>query len=363
METLSDLVGQPSLKELLQLKVQFARANAVVLPHLVFCGENASGKLTFASGVATELGAAFKSLAAGDMTSLLDLTGPFSNLHRGDVLAVTEVDSLKPAFVSLLTQALSTFHVPIVIGNRTHTLPMPQFTFIGTTCKPWLVDERLLRWCIPCQFAPYTHEEAAQIALRIGSQRGLILDEAAALNAAEQCHLKPGEISVFLQRVANHRAFGNDNRIDRNKLRQINAFLGSGSLYPALLTVADHLQTMSGVEFEHWVAELIRRSGFQVETASLTGDHGVDLWVSASDRLIAVQCKRWDGSIGEPLMRDLYGAMTAAKAQVGCLVSTGPFTAQAQQFAKDKPLHLIGLDFLLEAANSPEALSELLSRR
>ena len=117
---------------------------------------------------------------------------------------------------------------------------------------------------------------------------------------------------------------------------------------------------MGGVEFEHWVADLFRKCGFQVETTPQSGDHGVDLFIATGGHVIAVQCKRWEGTVGEPVVRDLYGAMMATNAKTGCLVTTGSFTAQARVFAKGKPLYLVGLDILMEAAKSPEALARVL---
>jgi HJR/Mrr/RecB family endonuclease len=363
VHTLDDLVGQTDLKDLLRPKIALAKAFGGALPHILFCGEREFGKLSFAAAVANELGVGFTLLRAGDPLTRLDLTGALSNLHRRDILAITYLDMLRPEALDVLTQAISTFKVRILVGVRPHTLPTPPFTFIGTTSKPWSVDERLRRWCIACQFAPYTLEQAAQIALQMGHARGLSLDEAVSSEIAAQCHLKPGEISVFLQRVANHLALGPSNRIDLASLHLINEFLGARNLRPAQLTVADELQAMGGLEFEHWVADLFTRAGFQVETTPATGDHGVDLWLTYYGGLIAVQCKRWDGSIGEPVIRDLYGAMTAARAQSACLVTTGSFTAQARQFCRDKPLHLIGLDCVIEAWGAPHLLANQLSPR
>jgi restriction system protein len=116
---------------------------------------------------------------------------------------------------------------------------------------------------------------------------------------------------------------------------------------------------MNGIEFENWVADLFRRGGFQVESTQASGDHGVDLWVSRNHCLSIVQCKRWDSAVGEPILRDLYGAMMSANAKSGCLVTTGSFTAQAQRFAHGRPLCLIGWDSLMEAARSPETLVEM----
>ena len=123
----------------------------------------------------------------------------------------------------------------------------------------------------------------------------------------------------------------------------------------------DKLKTMDGLEFEHWVAHLFRRAGFQVEVTQASGDHGIDLVASSQGRLIAVQCKRWDGTVGEPILRDLYGAMMAMNAHSGCLVTTGSITAQAHQFAKDKPISLLDFDSVMEIVQSPDALRQRLS--
>src|ERR1035441_8321740 len=80
---------------------------------------------------------------------------------------------------------------------------------------------------------------------------------------------------------------------------------------------------IGGAEFEHWVADLFRKGGFQVETTPQSGDHGVDLFIATGGHVIAVQCKRWEGTVGEPVERDLYGAMMATNAKPGCQITTG----------------------------------------
>ena len=237
---------------------------------------------------------------------------------------------------------------------------MPKFGFVGTSSKPWLVAERVRRWCVPCEFASYSQEEASQIVSAIANKKGLQIDSDAASEVATRCKLRPGEAEVFLQKVANHFSFKGADRIDRPLLGVLNEFFGSGSLYPDVLVLADKIRQMGGVEFEHWVADLFRKGGFKVEMTPQSGDHGVDLFIATGGHVIAVQCKRWDGTVGEPVVRDLYGAMMATNAKSGCLVTTGSFTAQARVFAKGKPLYLVGLDLLMEAAKSPEALARVL---
>lgn len=298
------------------------------------------------------------------LVKFLDLTGALTTVRARQVLAINDVEAIRPPIFDGLIEAISNFQVSLMIGAgagaRKHMIPLPKFTFVGTTSKPWLVDDRLRRWCIPCQFASYTLEEAAQIVMRIAQEKSILLDLDAAFDVAAQFRLRPGEVATFLQRVASHSPFGPSDQIDRSRLRQLNEFLGSGNIYPDMLTVADQLRTMDGTEFEHWVGELFRRAGFRVEITQPSGDHGVDLWVSTEGCLIAVQCKRWDGSVGEPVVRDLYGAMMAGKAQWGCVVTTGSFTGQAELFSADKPLYLMALDSLMEAAKSPEVLARML---
>jgi restriction system protein len=58
-------------------------------------------------------------------------------------------------------------------------------------------------------------------------------------------------------------------------------------------------------------------------------------------------------------VRDFYGAITAAGASWGCIVTSGMFTTQAQQFAKGNGLYLIEMDVLMEAFKSPNVLVQM----
>lgn len=358
MPGLNDFTGQTGLKELIQSKIRFAKASVISLPHLLISGEEEMGKMTFASAIADEMGMPFRCLAAENLVKILDLSGELVNVAPRQILAIRNVEVIRPAPLDLLAQAVSSFSLGIKIGDRTHNVSIPHFTLIGTTTKPWSVDERIRRWCTSCTFVPYTSEELSQIVLRIATGKGVSLDTDAASDIAGQCR-RPGEAEVLIQRISGHLPPG-IKYIDRPMLRQLNEFLGSGNLYPETLNVSDQIRAMDGIEFEHWVADLFRKAGFQVEVTQASGDHGVDLWASLEGRRVAVQCKRWDGTVGEPVLRDLYGTMMGSSAHCGCLITTGSFTTQAHQFAEGKPLHLVGMDTVMEAVTSPSCLRQLL---
>jgi HJR/Mrr/RecB family endonuclease len=107
----------------------------------------------------------------------------------------------------------------------------------------------------------------------------------------------------------------------------------------------ENINSLSGVEFEQVCKRLLENMGFSVETTKTTGDGGIDLIAYNSQPLLSgkyiIQCKRYTGSVGEPIIRDLYGVITSERANKGILMTSGVFTKQAQAFAEDKPIELI----------------------
>lgn len=102
---------------------------------------------------------------------------------------------------------------------------------------------------------------------------------------------------------------------------------------------------LTPIQFEEFCKTILENAGFEVETTKTVGDGGIDLIAIRKEIFTAgkyiVQCKRYEGSVGEPVLRDLYGVVTAEKANKGILMTTGSFTASAVAFASDKPLELI----------------------
>lgn len=105
------------------------------------------------------------------------------------------------------------------------------------------------------------------------------------------------------------------------------------------------IDTLSGIEFEHVCKRLLENMGFTVETTKASGDGGIDLIGYNTQPLLSgkyiIQCKRYAGSVGEPIIRDLYGVVTSERANKGILITTGHFTKSAIAFAENKPIELI----------------------
>jgi hypothetical protein len=94
-------------------------------------------------------------------------------------------------------------------------------------------------------------------------------------------------------------------------------------------------------EFEAWIGILFQINGYQVKNTQDVADHGIDLQVSSPQlRYGLVQCKRYRGTVGEPVVRDLFGTLTSERADYAWLATTGGISRQAREWAAGKPLDL-----------------------
>lgn len=105
----------------------------------------------------------------------------------------------------------------------------------------------------------------------------------------------------------------------------------------------ERLRAISWREFEELVAEHYRQRGYRVvERGGGGADGGIDLVLRAAGKTIVVQCKRWQArAVGVALVRELYGAMTGEQADAAVFITTGQYTPDALDFARDKPIQLI----------------------
>jgi restriction system protein len=108
---------------------------------------------------------------------------------------------------------------------------------------------------------------------------------------------------------------------------------------------------LSPKAFEHYVAGLYRRKGYHVVVRGRSGDHGVDLELtSAGGRRAIVQCKRYRDTVGEEIVRGLFGTLLHETAHHAFLVTTADISAAARAWAAGKPMTLIDGTTLVEIA-------------
>jgi len=101
------------------------------------------------------------------------------------------------------------------------------------------------------------------------------------------------------------------------------------------------LRAMDPAEFERYVGHMFEEMGYQVKFTSYSSDEGVDLILRGANSRVVVQCKRYSGTVGQPVVRDLYGTMMHERADSAYLITTGVFSSPAKEWAKGKPIQLV----------------------
>jgi Restriction endonuclease/Topoisomerase DNA binding C4 zinc finger len=112
------------------------------------------------------------------------------------------------------------------------------------------------------------------------------------------------------------------------------------------IRLPEYLKSMHPQEFEELICQLYARLGYAAELTPYTGDGGIDAYLRKGGQTTILQCKRVKGSVGEPVLRDLYGTMRAENASTGLVVTTGKVSRQAREWADGKPIEIIELDLL-----------------
>jgi len=88
-------------------------------------------------------------------------------------------------------------------------------------------------------------------------------------------------------------------------------------------------------EFEQLIAELFRRRGYAAKVAGQSGDRGIDVVLGKGKNKIGVQCKRYKGKIGSPLIREFIGALDGAGMTSGYFATTSDYTDEAVAAARN----------------------------
>jgi Holliday junction resolvasome RuvABC ATP-dependent DNA helicase subunit len=341
-----DIVGQDALKQHLSAMLSASREKGWILPHLLFCGPRGIGKTTIAHAMGKELGD-FQSCSAKDWTSPLDFTGTVSNAREGSGFIVEDFASIPQSIVDYVLHVLKNFTLRIRIGSHVHAISLPRFTMLGTCSELSRVNSTLLKWFTIQNFEPYTSGALMKIAVLQSRHFGLSLDADAARLLVSVSNGLPGDIKHNLQRIANLRLGGN---IRENEMQSALRMLGLSSGSKVQSGLLQELRSMSGIEFEEWVASLFRRLGYAVTGTKRSGDHGIDLIVQRGTSKTAVQCKRYSDSIGEPVLRDFVGALINIGFTHGIFITTSRFSNQATIFAAQHRITLLDIDKLLQLA-------------
>jgi len=118
---------------------------------------------------------------------------------------------------------------------------------------------------------------------------------------------------------------------------------------PELNWSQELLSKLEWKRFEDVVAAYSRELGYEARTTRIGADGGVDVQLFQNGQIVMIiQCKAWDAyKVGVKPVRELFGVMAADKVANGAFFTTGEFTTEAEDWAREKNLDLVnGRKFL-----------------
>src|SRR5690625_3697486 len=92
--TLADYIGQPVVREQMEIFIGAARKRSEPLDHTLVFGPPGLGKTTLAHIIAEEMGVSLKSTYGPVLEKAGDLAALMKNLEAGDVQLIDEIDRL-----------------------------------------------------------------------------------------------------------------------------------------------------------------------------------------------------------------------------------------------------------------------------
>ncbi|MFC1602221.1 Holliday junction branch migration DNA helicase RuvB [Pseudomonadota bacterium] len=206
---LSDYVGQPAMREQMEVFIQAARGRQESLDHVLIFGPPGLGKTTLAHIIANEMGVNLRQTSGPVLEKQGDLAALLTNLEPHDVLFVDEIHRLSPVVEEVLYPAMEDFQLDIMIGEgpaaRSIKLDLPPFTLIGATTRAGLLTSPLRdRFGIVQRLEFYSNEDLAHIVGRSAGILNIQTDKEGAREIACRSRGTPRIANRLLRRVRDY---------------------------------------------------------------------------------------------------------------------------------------------------------------
>lgn len=99
--------------------------------------------------------------------------------------------------------------------------------------------------------------------------------------------------------------------------------------------------SLSGYAFEHALADLYKRLGYEVGRTGGSGDQGVDIELSKNGKKTVVQCKAHKNPLSPATVRELLGTKLASGADRAVLATFHGVTRGAREFADKNGIEVL----------------------
>lgn len=203
---LADYIGQPVVREQMEIFIGAAKKRGEPLDHTLVFGPPGLGKTTLANIIATEMEVDLKTTSGPVLEKAGDIAALMTNLSPGDVLFIDEIHRLSPMVEEVLYPAMEDFQLDIMIGEgpaaRSIKIDLPPFTLVGATTRAGLLTSPLRdRFGIVQRLEFYSVADLTHIVQRAAQLIGVPIEEGGAKEVAKRARGTPRIANRLLRRV------------------------------------------------------------------------------------------------------------------------------------------------------------------